>query len=71
METRIEELKAHLQQRVGCRDDDIRVVYAPLRISPLGAHVDHQDGLVTGMTLDQVILLAFVPRSAGASGWRV
>jgi len=63
METRIEELKAHLQQRVGCRDDDIRVVYAPLRISPLGAHVDHQDGLVTGMTLDQVILLAFVPRS--------
>ena len=37
------------------------MVYAPLRISPLGAHVDHQDGLVTGM-IYRVILLAFTPR---------
>lgn len=63
MEARIAQLKEHLKRWVGCQNDDIRVVYAPLRISPLGAHVDHQDGLVTGMTLDQVILLAFVPRS--------
>jgi len=59
----IEELKQHLKQRTGCADRDIQVVYAPLRISPLGAHVDHQDGLVTGMTLDKVILLAFTPRT--------
>lgn len=39
------------------------MVYSPLRISPLGAHIDHQDGCVTGMTLNQVILLAFVPRA--------
>ncbi|MGC9397166.1 MAG: galactokinase family protein [Anaerolineae bacterium] len=58
----IEQLRQRLKQRTGCTDADIRVVYAPLRISPLGAHVDHQDGLVTGMTLDRVILLAFVPR---------
>ena len=58
----IERLRQRLKQRTGCADGDIRVVYAPLRISPLGAHVDHQDGLVTGMTLDRVILLAFVPR---------
>ncbi len=58
----IEQLRPRLKQRTGCADNDIRVVYAPLRISPLGAHVDHQDGLVTGMTLDRVILLAFVPR---------
>jgi galactokinase len=58
----IERLKARLKQRTGCAERDIQVVYAPLRISPLGAHVDHQDGLVTGMTLDQVILLAFTPR---------
>jgi len=58
----IEQLRRRLKQRTGCADGDIRVVYAPLRISPLGAHVDHQDGLVTGMTLDRVILLAFVPR---------
>lgn len=59
----IEELKQHLKKRTGCTDRDIQIVYAPLRISPLGAHVDHQDGLVTGMTLDQVILLAFTPRA--------
>ncbi len=58
----IEQLRQRLRQRTGCADGDIRMVYAPLRISPLGAHVDHQDGLVTGMTLDRVILLAFVPR---------
>jgi galactokinase/galacturonokinase len=58
----IEQLRQRLKQRTGCADGDIRLVYAPLRISPLGAHVDHQDGLVTGMTLDRVILLAFVPR---------
>ncbi len=57
-----EQLRRRLKQRTGCTDGDIRVVYAPLRISPLGAHVDHQDGLVTGMTLDRVILLAFTPR---------
>ena len=61
-EAQVETLKRRLQQRVGCAIDDIRVVYAPLRISPLGAHVDHQDGLVTGMTLNRAILLAFVPR---------
>ncbi|MBN1873154.1 MAG: GHMP kinase [Anaerolineae bacterium] len=58
----IERLKQHLQQRTGCAERDIQIVYAPLRISPLGAHIDHQDGLVTGMTLDRAILLAFVPR---------
>ncbi|MFN2109000.1 MAG: galactokinase family protein, partial [Anaerolineae bacterium] len=57
-----EQLRHRLKQRTGCTDGDIRMVYAPLRISPLGAHVDHQDGLVTGMTLDRVILLAFTPR---------
>ncbi len=48
---------------MGCSDDEIRVVRSPLRVSPLGAHVDHQDGLVTGMALDQAIYLAFVPRT--------
>ena len=51
--------------RAGCRDDEIRVVRSPLRVSPLGAHVDHQDGLVTGMALDRAIYLAFVPREDG------
>jgi galacturonokinase len=61
----VEQLKRRLQARVGCPVDDIRVVRSPLRVSPLGAHVDHQDGLVTGMALDRVIYLAFVPREDG------
>jgi galactokinase len=60
---RIEALATRLQKRVGCRRGDVRVVCSPLRVSPLGAHVDHQDGLVTGMTLDRSILLAFAPCS--------
>ena len=64
-EEQVEELKARLRQRTGCAARDVRVVYSPLRISPLGAHIDHQDGLVTGVTLDRVVLLAFVPRDDG------
>jgi galactokinase/galacturonokinase len=59
---RIDHLKARLQDSTDCALRDIRVVCSPLRISPLGAHVDHQGGLVTGMTLDRSIVLAFVPR---------
>ena len=59
---RIENLKSSLQKSTGCALRDIRVVCSPLRISPLGAHVDHQGGLVTGMTLDRSIILAFIPR---------
>ncbi len=28
---------------------------------PLGAHIDHQLGIVTGMTIDQSVMLAFAP----------
>jgi galactokinase len=63
VEAQIEELKARLVRETSCRESDVQVVYSPLRISPLGAHVDHQNGLVTGMTLDRAILLAFVPRT--------
>lgn len=64
-ELQIGQLKDRLRMRTGCRDDEIRVVRSPLRVSPLGAHVDHQDGLVTGMALDRAIHLAFVPREDG------
>ncbi len=48
------------RQKVG----ETRVVQAPYRICPLGAHVDHQLGVVTGLALDQVVLLAYVPTHA-------
>lgn len=37
------------------------IVEAPLRICPLGAHIDHQGGVVTGMSIDRGILLAGSP----------
>lgn len=37
----------------------LKHVISPLRICHLGAHVDHQHGLVTGMTLDANIKMAY------------
>jgi galactokinase/galacturonokinase len=34
---------------------------APLRICPLGAHIDHQGGRVTGMTVDRSVVMAAAP----------
>lgn len=44
---------------------DIRAVRSPLRICPLGAHVDHQGGLVTGVALDSSINLVYTPSIDG------
>ena len=46
-------------------DEDIRAVRSPLRIAPLGAHSDHQDGRVTGMALDASIDLIYSPNNEG------
>ena len=64
-EERIAALKAYLTQRHAIESDDIRIIRAPLRICPLGAHIDHQHGIVTGMTIDQSVLLAYAPTSDG------
>ncbi|MGI6705870.1 MAG: galactokinase family protein [Clostridia bacterium] len=45
--------------------DNYKVVYSPYRICPLGAHVDHQHGWVTGMALDHGIEFVFSPREDG------
>ena len=46
----------------GVAPEAVCVVRSPYRACPLGAHVDHQLGEVTGMALDRAILFAFVPR---------
>lgn len=51
-----------LQERFGGPLEGVRVVRAPLRICPLGAHVDHQYGRLIGMTIDRALHLAFIPR---------
>lgn len=58
---RIERVTQQLHSKFGVALDDIRIARAPLRICPLGAHIDHQLGVVTGMTIDQSLLLAFAP----------
>ena len=44
---------------------DIRAVRSPLRICPIGAHSDHQDGRVTGMALEASIDLVYSPNEDG------
>ncbi|MFW6029784.1 MAG: galactokinase family protein [Halanaerobiales bacterium] len=42
-------------QKYNNNKKDIKIARSPLRICPLGAHVDHQEGL-TGMALDSTVL---------------
>lgn len=67
---RIDRLKRTLTERLRRERRDvapaaIRVVRAPYRVCPLGAHIDHQLGPVTALALDQSALLAFAPTDDG------
>ena len=37
-------------------------IFSPYRVCPLGAHVDHQHGLVTGFAIDKGVDLWFNTR---------
>jgi galactokinase/galacturonokinase len=39
----------------------VKKIFSPYRICPLGAHVDHQHGLVTGFAIDKGVELWFAP----------
>lgn len=54
-------LASAMQARYGTHPDDVRVIRAPYRICPLGAHVDHQLGTVTAFAIDRAVHLAYVP----------
>ncbi len=60
-----EQLIEEHHRRYGRATDAVRLVRSPYRICPLGAHVDHQLGLVTGMTIDAPIWLAYAPNDDG------
>ncbi|KAJ3698483.1 hypothetical protein LUZ61_002188 [Rhynchospora tenuis] len=53
---------AHLSQK---NTREVNVVACPYRICPLGAHIDHQGGVVTAMTINCGVLLGFVPSENG------
>ena len=40
-------------------------IFSPYRVCPLGAHVDHQHGLVTGFAFDKGVDLWFTPNEDG------
>jgi galacturonokinase len=53
----MEQLQQAFQQKYS--DKPTHLVKSPLRICPLGAHIDHQGGVVTGMALQESVDLAF------------
>ena len=50
--------------------NDYSIIKSPLRICPLGAHIDHQHGFVTGMALDSSIYMAYGKTESGDCGTR-
>lgn len=40
-------------------------IHTPYRVCPLGAHIDHQHGIVTGFALDKGVTLIYEPVSQG------
>lgn len=57
----VEALRREVATRFGMAAGSVRVVRAPYRVCPLGAHVDHQLGPATAMALDRGVLLAYAP----------
>lgn len=61
IESTKQRLLQELRRRYSVGSSSVRFVFAPYRICPLGAHIDHQLGLVTAMAIDQGVLLAYTP----------
>jgi galacturonokinase len=57
----INRLRQEFARRCGADAAQVRTVFAPYRVCPLGAHIDHQLGRVTAMALDRGVLLAYAP----------
>jgi len=45
--------------------DPEAVAFCPYRISPLGAHIDHQYGKINGLAIDKGIHLAYSAKHNG------
>ncbi len=56
-----EEAVALLCRTFDVPEREVRVIRAPYRICPLGAHVDHQYGPVAAKAIEHAIHLAYVP----------
>ncbi len=56
-------LKNYFVERFGCEPK--YHIFSPYRVCPLGAHVDHQHGLVMGFAFDKGVDLYFSPTEDG------
>jgi galacturonokinase len=61
----VDRLRHEVSGRHGAPPSGVRVVRAPYRVCPLGAHIDHQLGPVTAMAIDQAVYLAYAPSGSG------
>ncbi|VFQ95597.1 unnamed protein product [Cuscuta campestris] len=59
----LDKVRQKVVEMSGRDGDEVRFAVSPYRICPLGAHIDHQGGTVTAMTINHGILLGFVPSS--------
>ena len=48
------------------KEDDIAFSFCPYRVCPVGAHIDHQKGNVTGFAIDHGITIGYVPTEDGS-----
>ncbi|GAB2218280.1 hypothetical protein Droror1_Dr00001500 [Drosera rotundifolia] len=60
-EAELDGLRRIVAGMAGSTSEEVSIVVSPYRICPLGAHIDHQGGSVSAMTINMGILLAFVP----------
>jgi len=47
------------------KQDPVGVAFCPYRVCPIGAHVDHQYGKITGLAIDKGIHFAYKPKQNG------
>lgn len=45
--------------------DPVDTSFCPYRVCPLGAHVDHQYGKITGLAIDKGVMIAYGPKKNG------
>lgn len=64
-QSRIQKLRDEHRRVFGGSGEAQRVVLAPFRICPIGAHVDHQLGIVSGLALENSIIMVFTPNREG------
>ena len=49
---------------------ELKHIFSPYRVCPIGAHVDHQHGLVTGFAIDKGVDLIYTPTEDGSVSLR-